>query len=67
MIGVIAAISASFFWTLACFIWRSQTKYLPAIEINVIKNIIAALIFLPLIFTFNWFANIYLVSILLLS
>ena len=47
MIGIISAFGASISWTYACFIWRTQTEKYQSIDINLVKNIIAFLIFLP--------------------
>ena len=53
MIGIIAAISASFSWTYACFIWRSKTNEFKPLDINLLKNLLAFLFFLPALLTFN--------------
>ena len=53
MIGVISALGAAISWTYACFIWRSQTKKYKSIDINLLKNIIAFLIFLPALININ--------------
>ena len=47
MIGILSAFGAAISWTYACFIWRSQTETYKSIDINIVKNIIAFLIFLP--------------------
>ena len=47
MIGIISAFGATISWTYACFIWRRQTEKYKSIDINLVKNIIAFLIFLP--------------------
>ncbi len=47
MIGIISAFGAAISWTYACFIWRSHTVKYQSIDINLVKNIIAFLIFLP--------------------
>ncbi len=47
MIGIISAFGAAISWTYACFIWRSQTEKYHSIDINLVKNLIAFLIFLP--------------------
>mgnify|MGYP001372125429 CR=1 FL=1 len=67
MIGVFAAITAAFSWTIACVIWRTQTKYISALQINLLKNIIAATIFFPVLFTINWLDQIGSLLILFLS
>ena len=47
MIGIFSAFGAAISWAYACFIWRSQTEKYKSIDINLVKNIIAFLIFLP--------------------
>ena len=47
MIGILSAFGAAASWTYACFIWRSQTQEYKTIEINLIKNIVAFLVFTP--------------------
>ena len=53
MIGIISAFGAAISWTYACFIWRSQTEKYKSIDINLVKNIIAFLIFLPALINFS--------------
>ena len=67
MIGVLAAVTGSICWTYACFLWRQQSKYFSAIQINSIKNSIAALLFLPFLFSINWIYDLQGVAILFLS
>ena len=47
MIGILSAFGAATSWTYACFIWRSQTQKYKSIDINLVKNIIAFLVFIP--------------------
>ena len=47
MIGILSAFGAATSWTYACFIWRTQTKKYKSIDINLTKNIIAFLVFIP--------------------
>jgi len=47
LIGILSAFGAAASWTYACFIWRSQTQKYKTIDINLIKNIIAFLVFTP--------------------
>ena len=47
MIGILSAFGAATSWTYACFIWRSQTQKNKSTDINLIKNIIAFLVFTP--------------------
>ncbi len=67
MIGFFAAISAVFFWTAACFIWRAESKYLLPRQINIYKNVIASIIFLPVALTIGWSSEIYSILILMIS
>ncbi|WP_288261823.1 DMT family transporter [uncultured Prochlorococcus sp.] len=53
MIGILSAFGAAFSWTYACFIWRSQTLKYRSIDINLIKNIIAFLVFIPAFINLN--------------
>jgi drug/metabolite transporter (DMT)-like permease len=47
LIGILSAFGAAASWTYACFIWRSQTQKYKTIDINLLKNIIAFLVFTP--------------------
>ena len=67
MIGIISAFGAAISWTYACFIWRSQTEKYKSIDINLAKNIIAFLIFLPAFFNIHIFTDLKSLLILLLS
>jgi len=53
LIGILSAIGAATSWTYACFIWRSQTQKYKPIDINLIKNIIAFLVFIPAFINFS--------------
>ena len=67
MIGIFAALGATLSWTYACSIWRTQTNIYKPIEINFLKNIIAFLIFSPVIFIFNYSTHYKYFLILILS
>ncbi len=67
MLGIIYALGAASSWTYACYLWRQQTKYFYASQINIIKNVIALVIFSPLILTFNFQSSFKEILILLLS
>ncbi len=67
MVGIIAAIGASFAWTYACFIWRSQTNKFKPLEINLLKNVLAFLFFLPALFTFDFSIETQYIFILFIS
>jgi len=47
LIGIHSAFGAATSWTYACFIWREQTQKYKSIDINLIKNIIAFIVFIP--------------------
>ena len=49
LIGIFSAFGATLAWTYACSIWRKQTNIYKPIEINFLKNIIAFIIFSPVI------------------
>ncbi len=57
MIGIFAAFGATLSWTYACSIWRTQTYIYKAIEINFLKNVIAFIIFSPVILFFDYSTN----------
>ncbi len=67
MIGIFSAIGAASSWTYACYLWRQQTKYLSASQINIIKNIIAFIIFSPILFTFHFESSVREILILFVS
>ena len=67
MIGIISAFGAAISWTYACFIWRSQTKKYKSIDINLVKNIIAFLIFTPALINIDFLVEFKSIVILLLS
>ena len=57
MIGIFSAFGATLAWTYACSIWRTQTNIYKPIEINFLKNIIAFIIFSPVILFFDYSTN----------
>ena len=67
MIGIFSAFGAAISWTYACFIWRSQTEKYKSIDINLVKNIIAFLIFLPAFINFSFLVDSKYILTLLLS
>ena len=67
MIGIISAFGAAISWTYACFIWRSQTENYKSIDINLVKNIIAFLIFIPALINIHTLIDLKYLLILLLS
>ena len=67
MIGFVAAISAVFFWTFACSIWRSESEKLLPRQINIYKNVLASIFFLPVGLTISWYSNINSIFILIIS
>ena len=67
MIGIFSAFGAAISWTYACFIWRSQTEKYKSIDINLVKNIIAFLIFLPAFINISVLNDLKSIFILLFS
>ena len=67
MIGILSAFGAATSWTYACFIWRSQTQKYKSIDINLIKNIIAFLMFIPAFITLSSTTELKNIFILLIS
>ena len=65
--GIFSAFGASLSWTYACSIWRTQTNIYKPIEINFLKNIIAFIIFSPVILILNYSTNYKYLLILILS
>ena len=54
MIGIISAFGASLSWTYACSIWRTKTILYKPVEINLLKNIFAFIIFSPTLLFINY-------------
>ncbi len=67
MIGILSALGAATSWTYACFIWRSQTQKYKSIDINLIKNIIAFLVFVPAFINLSSVTELKNIFILLIS
>ena len=67
MIGILSAFGAATSWTYACFIWRSQTQKYKSIDINLTKNIIAFLIFIPAFINLSSTTELKNILILLIS
>ena len=67
MIGILSAFGAATSWTYACFIWRSQTQKYKTTDINLIKNIIAFLVFIPAFINLSSATELKYLFILLLS
>jgi len=67
LIGIFSAFGATLSWTYACSIWRTQTNSYKPIEINFLKNVIAFIIFSPVILFFNYSTNYKYFLILFLS
>jgi len=67
MIGFFAAISAVFFWTYACAIWRKESGRLLPRQINIYKTVFASIFFSPVLLTINWFSDINSIFFLVIS
>jgi len=67
LIGIISAFGAATSRTYACFIWRAQTQKYKSIDINLIKNIIAFLIFIPAFISLSSTTELKNIFILLIS
>tara|TARA_Y100001978_G_C23666675_1_gene421566 strand:+ start:726 stop:1592 length:867 start_codon:yes stop_codon:yes gene_type:complete len=67
MIGFIAAISAVLSWTFACSVWRRESKNLLPRQINIYKNVLASIFFLPVALTINWFSDLTSIFVLMIS
>jgi len=67
MIGFFAAISAVLSWTFACSIWRRESENLLPRQINIYKNVLASIFFLPVSLTISWFSNVTSIFVLIIS
>ena len=67
MLGIFSALGASLSWTYACFIWRSQTHYNKALDINLLKNLFAFIFFSPVLLTLKGFIQYKFLILLLIS
>ena len=67
MIGFFSAISAVLFWTFACSIWRRESKNLLPRQINIYKNVLASILFLPIGLTISWVSDLSSIFILMIS
>jgi len=67
LLGIFSALGASLSWTYACFIWRSQTNYNGPLDINLLKNLFAFIIFFPILFTLQDITQYKSLILLLLS
>ena len=67
MIGFIAAISAVLSWTFACSIWRRESENLLPRQINIYKNVLASIFFLPVALTISWYSDVFSIFILIIS
>ena len=67
MIGFFAAILAVLSWTFACSIWRKESENLLPRQINIYKNVLASIFFLPVALTINWFSDLTSIFVLMIS
>jgi len=67
MIGFFAAISAVLAWTFACSIWRRESENLLPRQINIYKNVLASIFFLPVVLTISWFSDVFSIFVLMIS
>ncbi len=67
MIGFFAAISAVLSWTFACSIWRRESENLLPRQINIYKNVLASIFFLPVVLTISWFSDAFSIFVLIIS
>jgi len=67
MIGFFSAISAVLSWTFACSIWRRESEKLLPRQINIYKNVLASILFLPVAIRIDWFSDAFSIFILIIS
>ena len=67
MIGIISALGAAVSWTYACSLWRSQTNFNKPIDINLLKNLFAFIVFIPALSSISIFLEYKYIIFLLTS
>ncbi len=67
MIGVFAALVASFLWAGSSSIWSAKGKSFIPFDLNLIKTLVATLFFCPLVISIPWVNQFWPVAILMLS
>jgi len=67
MIGFFSAISAVLSWTFACSIWRRESRKLLPRQINIYKNVLASIFFLPVAIRINWLSDPFSIFFLIIS
>ena len=67
MIGFFAALSAVICWTFACSIWHRSSQDLLPRQINIYKNFLASIFFLPVLLTISWLPEANSIFILIIS
>ncbi|WP_269625448.1 EamA family transporter [Prochlorococcus marinus] len=67
MIGFFAAISAVISWTFACSIWRRESENFLPRQINIYKNVLASIFFLPVLLTISSFSDVFSIFVLMIS
>jgi drug/metabolite transporter (DMT)-like permease len=65
--GALAALAAAFCWTVASSLWRRLPTSLSAGQLNLLKNLLALLLQLPLLAGFPWGAGLNSLALLVLS
>lgn len=67
LIGALAALAAALCWTLASSLWRRLPTSLSAGQLNLLKNLLALLMLLPLLWGRSWLASPWQLGLLALS
>lgn len=65
--GVLAALAAAFCWAVSSSLWRRLPTSLSAVELNLLKNLLAVLLQLPLLLLGGWWVGPGALALLLAS
>ena len=67
MIGSFSAIFAVLSWSFACSIWRRESDNLVPRQINIYKNVLASIFFLPVVLRISWLSDLFSIFVLMIS
>ena len=67
ILSLFAGVSAALAWSISSSIWRLQAEKFSILQLNILKNAIGALIFLPVLFSIDWSIDLKYIFLLLLS
>ncbi len=67
LVGLLAAIGASLTWSFSSTLWRKQTILVGSTQLNLLKNILATIFFLPIFLSLPWLIELRPICLLLIS